>query len=563
MTPYVALVFALCVSIPVPDPAPPQGRRCIAIVGTNDVHGAIEPEEFGAKVGEGKTKHGGVLAFSGYLRALREVFPDRLAVLDAGDIFQGTMPSNLSQGKAMIVAYNALGYDAAAIGNHEFDFGAEGLLSAHAQAEAISIDRTGVLKNRIAEAHFPFLAVNIDDRLTQEPIRWKNVRPSILKTIGGIRVGILGASTPSTPYATRAQNVAHLIFADPGPRIAAEAKKLRQAGAELVVLTTHMGGSCDLTQTLDTPSSCRAGPGKDHELLDVLGALPRGTVDVVVAGHTHQFMAHWYQDTAIIESGSRGQYLGLVEACVADSPHGESHFDTAKSHIHLPIPLCVTAWEDGTCTSRAEATPIAPATLYGRSVAYEPDLVTRMEPFLSVVHEAMNRPLRAYLPQPLSASTVGMLTAEAMRKQMRSDFGLHNAGGVRTGLNAGALTYGQVFEALPFDNYVTQVTLTGAQITALAKVLSSQGSRGRTTQFANLRIVGRGPRRAVVDAKGNALQPGRLYTLSTTDFIVEGGDGAGVVLGGLREHHIKNSEVSARDSAARFLSEAYAVDPAL
>jgi 5'-nucleotidase len=151
-----------------------------------------------------------------------------------------------------------------------------------------------------------------------------------------------------------------------------------------------------------------------------------------------------------------------------------------------------------------------------------------------------------------------MLTAEAMRRQMRSDFGLHNAGGVRTGLSAGALTYGQVFEALPFDNYVTQVTLTGAQIEALAKILNGQGSRGRTTQFANLRIVGRGAGEAVVDAKGRPLQADRLYTLSTTDFVVEGGDGAGVVLDGLHQRHIKSSEVSARDATAAFISQAFA-----
>ena len=551
-------VLLLTLSLSTTAPKPEAGRRCIAIVGTNDVHGAIEPEDAFAKEGQGSTQHSGVLAFSGYLRALRQIYPGRLAVLDAGDIFQGTMPSNLSYGRAMIVAYNALGYDAAAIGNHEFDFGAEAPLSAHAQAESPSIDRTGVLKSRIAEANFPFLAVNIDDRLTQTPIRWRNVRPSVLKEINGIKVGILGASTPTTPYATRAQNVAHLTFADPGPRIAAEAKRLRQAGAELVVLVAHMGGACNLAQTDDTLASCRATPGKDHELLDVLTTLPKGTVDVAVGGHTHQFMAHWLERTAIIESGSRGQYLGLVEACVTEED-GVSRFDPKQSRIHTPIALCLTTWEDGTCTSRSHATPVMPATLWGRSVEPEPELVQRMEPFLQTVHVAMKRSLRAYLPVSLSTSELGMLTAEAMRRQMRSDFGLHNAGGVRTGLSAGALTYGQVFEALPFDNYVTQVTLTGAQIESLAKILSGQGSRGRSTQFANLRIIGRGPGRTVVDAKGRPLQTDRLYTLSTTDFVVEGGDGAGVVLDGLHERHVKSSEVSARDAAAAFISQAYSV----
>lgn len=538
-------------------PTPPSTRRCIAIVGTNDVHGAIEPQKLEAKNGEDTPSGGGVITFSGYLRALRGMYPGRVALVDAGDIFQGTMASNLSNGRAMIEAYNALGYDAAAIGNHEFDYGSELPLSAHAQAESPDIDRTGVLKSRIAEANFPFLAVNIDDRLTLEPIRWQNVRPSLIKTIGGIRVGFVGASTPSTPWATRAQNVAHLTFADPGPRIAQEARKLRQAGAEIVVLVAHMGGHCDLGNRENTAASCKATPGKEHELLDVLESLPKQTVDVVVAGHTHQFMAHWLHGTAIIESGSSATFLGLVEACV-DDRDGSTRFDAASSRIHLPIPLCLTTWEDGTCSKRAQPTPVLPATLHGHDVTPDDGLVARMEPFLAAVRAANSRSLHAYVPERLSESAVGMLTAEAMRRQLRSDFGLHNAGGVRTNIQAGSLTYGQVFEALPFDNYVTQITLPGAQIEALAKLLHGKVSRNSTTQFANLRVLGHGDSKVVVNAKGQPLDKERLYTLSTTDYIVEGGDGADTVLQHLRERHIKTSEISARDATAHFMAQVYA-----
>lgn len=537
--------------------SPAPKRRCIAIVGTNDVHGAIEPVRLLAKAKEETPEGGGVLAFSGYMRALRSIYPGRVALVDAGDIFQGTMASNISQGRAMIEAYNALGYDAAAIGNHEFDFGNEQPLSAHAQAEAPALDLTGVLKSRIAEANFPFLAVNIDDRLTLAPIEWQNVRPSVIKTIGGIRVGFVGASTPTTPLATRAQNVAHLSFADPAPRIVAEARRLRTAGAEIVVLVSHMGGNCDLSNQSDTSVSCKATPGKEHELLDVLQAMPKQTVDVVVAGHTHQYMAHWLEGTAIIESGSSGKHLGLIEACVEDK-EGVAVFDPKASRIHMPIPLCLTTWEDGTCKARSQPTRVLPAQLHGYSVAPDDDLVARMEPFLAAVRIEKEKSLNAYVPTWLSTSAVGMLTAEAMRRQQRSDFGLHNAGGVRQPINAGALTYGQVFEALPFDNYVTQVTLPGATIEALAKLMYAKVSRGSIAQFANLKVLGEGPNQKVVNAKGQPLQKDRLYTLSTTDYIVEGGDNAGDVLPHLHERHIKTSEVSARDATAAFMAQQFA-----
>lgn len=554
------LLAPICHAAAAQAPNPAAGQRCIAIVGTNDVHGAIEATQIRAGDELGSIHHGGILALSGYVGALRDIYPDRLLLVDAGDIFQGTMPSNMSQGRAMISAYNTLRYDAAAVGNHEFDFGGVGTLSAHAEAESPGIDRTGVLKSRISEANFPFLANNIDDKLTGMPVQWSNLAPSTLKKVGDVTVGIVGASTPSTPWATRAQNVSHLSFAHPGPRIVREAARLRARGAELIVLVAHMGGACDMGPG-DTQTLCRATPGKDHELIDVLTELPPGTVDVAVGGHTHQFMAHWLGETAIIESGAQGQHLGLIEACVAEAtPARPAHIDVQRSTIHPPIEVCLTTWADGTCKARKSATPVAQAHYRGRPILPDPALIEGMRPFLQAVSAAMGRNMNAYLQQPLSAMAVGSLTAEAMRRQMRSDFGLHNGGGVRMGLGAGSLTYGKIFEALPFDNYVTQITLTGAQIVKLAQTLAYAGSRGNVTQFANLRLVGeKSGIPQVVDAKGQPLDPARIYTLSTTDFVVEGGDGAHVVLDGLSQDAIISSEVSARDAAAEFIAAQFAI----
>jgi 5'-nucleotidase len=98
---------------------PPPPTVTVSIVGTNDLHGAVI----------GRRERGGLPTLAGFvanLRAARERDGGAVLLLDAGDMFQGTLESNLNEGAAVVAAYNALGYDAAAIGNHEFDFGPAG-----------------------------------------------------------------------------------------------------------------------------------------------------------------------------------------------------------------------------------------------------------------------------------------------------------------------------------------------------------------------------------------------------------------------------------------------------
>ena len=93
-------------------------------------------------------------------------------LVDAGDMFQGTLESNMTEGAAVVRAYNALGYDAVAVGNHEFDFGPVGPAPS---PRAPGDDPRGALKARAAEAHFPFLAANLVDDATGAPPAWPNV----------------------------------------------------------------------------------------------------------------------------------------------------------------------------------------------------------------------------------------------------------------------------------------------------------------------------------------------------------------------------------------------------
>ena len=131
-----------------------------------------------------------------------------MLLIDAGDMWQGKLESNLSEGAALVDAYNSLGYTAVALGNHEFDFGPAGPSPI---AKSATDDPRGALKQRATEADFPFLAANLIDQSTGEPVRWPNIQPSALIDVKGIKVGIIGVMTQDALTTTLAAKHSRLV----------------------------------------------------------------------------------------------------------------------------------------------------------------------------------------------------------------------------------------------------------------------------------------------------------------------------------------------------------------
>ena len=206
----------------------------LSLVGTNDLHG-------GMLAVDGR---GGLALLGGYLsnlRAARENDDGAVLLLDAGDLFQGTLESNLNEGATVVDAYNALGYAAATIGNHEFDYGPEGDASV---PRTPGDDPRGALEARLRQAQFPWVAANIQDATTQQAPAWPNVTPSTLLTVNGVRVGIVGLLTQPALSLSVAANVEGLAIAPLAPALETEALALRQRGATIVIALAHAGGKC-------------------------------------------------------------------------------------------------------------------------------------------------------------------------------------------------------------------------------------------------------------------------------------------------------------------------------
>ena len=241
------VAVALLVSTPA-GARPPQKPFTLSIVGTSDLHGRLEV----------------LPAFGGYLANLRRARARQgdgggaVLLVDAGDMFQGTIASNLAEGAPVVKAYGALGYAAVAVGNHEFDFGPVGVAPT---AGRPGDDPRGALKARAAEAPFPFLAANLIDSATGAPPAppWPNVRPTALVTVGGLKVGLVGVTTAATARTTLAANFVGLATRPLAPAIAEAARALRRQGATIVVAMAHAGGEC---KSFDDPTRWRLRGGR-------------------------------------------------------------------------------------------------------------------------------------------------------------------------------------------------------------------------------------------------------------------------------------------------------------
>lgn len=447
--------------------APAPDVITLSIVGTTDLHGNIF-----ARNGQG-----GLALFGGYMKNLREVRAadgGAVVLIDNGDTFQGGIESNLSEGAIVVDAYAALGYTAAVIGNHEFDYGPA---DSSGGRQLLGHDPRGAITAAAARAQFPFLAANLIDEATGRRIEWPNVHPSVLVEAAGIKIGIIGIMTIDAMRATLRVNVQGLRTSPLSEAVANEATKLRAEGAQIVIVGAHAGGACEeFTDAVDL-SSCDSM----SEIFQLARSLPQGLVDVITAGHTHQGVAHEVAGIAIVQGFALGRAFARVDVA----------FDTrAQKVVHhelfAPREICAQAeGEPPSCEARVESSTPPPQAQYeGRPVAPDPAVVDAMAPALARVRALQATSLGVTLDTPIVRtgdfeSPLGNLFADALRERTAgADIAFNNniRGGLRTDLPEGALTFGRLYDVFPFDNRLVTVTVTGAD---LRKVFADEIRRNR------------------------------------------------------------------------------------
>ena len=490
------------------------GTVTLSIVATTDLHGHIEALPW-------------LSGYVGILRKARARDGGAVLLVDAGDMFQGTIESNLSEGAAVVRAYNALDYTAAAVGNHEFDYGPEGPAAVPRTPDD---DPRGALKARARDARFPVLAAN----LSSNDLLWAGpqIRPSALVDVAGLKVGLVGVTSSLTLEATNPRNVVGLSVAPLAPTITDQARRLRAAGADLVVALAHAGGVCRAFGAPEDLSACDA----TREIFAVAGQIPAGLVDVIAAGHTHQGVAHRVNGIAIVQAFAEGRAFARVDLVMDVKSRA-----VRASNIFPPREICTgrdiqdsaaagSRHQPGVATFEAAA--CVPAPYEGEPVMFDAALAERMRADVARAQAMRERPLGISLATPFSPairgeSAVGNLVVDLMRAvRPQAQAAIYNSGGLRATLPAGPLTYGHVYALLPFDNVLATTTTTaGALGRVLARTLTAgfmPSLSGVTAEArcesGRLRVIIRGP-------DGRELENDRRLQVLATDFLASGGDG--------------------------------------
>jgi 5'-nucleotidase len=501
----------------------------ISIVGTNDLHGHIET----------LPRLGGYLS---NLRRARARDGGGVLLLDGGDMFQGTLESNMNEGAAVVGAYNALHYDAIAIGNHDFDFGPIGPAPG---PRGPADDPRGALKARAAEARFPFLAANLVEAASGAPPAWPNVRGTTIVDVAGVKIGVIGLANPWTETMTLPANFAGLRALPDAPAVVTAARDLRARGASVVVVVAHIGGSCKRFDAPDDLSSCQA----DADIFKLARALPAGTVDAIVAGHTHARIAHRVAGIPIIESQDKGQAFGRIDLSV-------DLFRRRARSKALPAVIATKIFPPQEVPK--PGTPFR-GTYEGAPLAPDPSVEAAIAPALADARGKRNEKLgvqiaREIAPAYDTESQLGNLFADLMRAaNPRADVALTSGGSLRAVLPVGMLTYGQLHEALPFDDRFVTLSVTGEALAAT--VARNLGRTGGIVALSGVRARAAcaGPALQVTLTRddGRPVGPAERLTLVTSEFLATGG--GGILSADVRAHATPAGGATIRDVMADLL----------
>lgn len=453
-------------------PGGTMSTETVTLLHTNDLHGHAESWEGWEGELEGKLVGGLDRLATAVRRERAAAGPERTLLLDAGDTVSDTMLAAETRGRVVLEAMNAIGYDAMVVGNHDVDF---------------TID---VLREHARLARFPLLAANLVTVPGDRPV----VRPYVIRSVGSVRVGILGLAYPNTPLTTARKNVEGVRFEDAVAAARRHVPEMRSSGVELLIVLSHLG------------------LGADKALAERVGG-----IDVIVGGHSHNRMseAERVGGTLIVQAGAHGSDLGRIDLTLENG--------RVVAHRRALVPVV-----------GFEPDPSVAAII----ARHRRPLADRMAERIAVARGPIVRAqtIAGTRSEPRDAqSPADSLFADAIRELTRADLAFLPGLGYGVAVGPGAVTASGLRNLLPHETPVWTMTLTGADVRevleqAVENFSAEDPARrvGGVIQVSGLRFVydraaPRGQRVLEVVVAGKPLEDSARYTTAVNGLLAEGG----------------------------------------
>lgn len=438
----------------------PQGKEFV-ILFTNDFHSQIEPL---SKEETYNADRGGIKRIKALVDSVRTAEPAVL-LADAGDFVQGTYYFSLLNGVVEMMAMEELGYDVRTIGNHEFD------------------KKMTVLGDMLAlSSSVPVVASNYD--FTQTSLS-TFVRNSIIIPTGNVKVGFIGLNVrlqnlvdPTACEGVLWQNAINVADA--------EAQKLREQGADMVIALSHLGYE-----------------KTDEVYYDRGIAMNTRHIDMIIGGHSHTFLNYPEYVTnldgekvLITQTGSKGICLGYAKIKLDDNgkPSFTYKLIPVKNHLDKKLDPAFSGMID----------------------TYSAAVTAEMEKVIGTCPQAIRKGTPESPLSNLTADALVWMSEEYYG--VKADVALYNTGGIRAEISAGDLTVGDVYAVYPFDNVLSVVDLKGKDLKKLFEYVASSG--GLPINKEVRMVITSGGKVKSVTVNGQSIDDNKTYTVATIDYLM-------------------------------------------
>ncbi|HHF2975640.1 TPA: bifunctional UDP-sugar hydrolase/5'-nucleotidase UshA [Vibrio diabolicus] len=465
------------------------------------------------------------------IRAEVEAKGGETILLSGGDINTGVPESDMQDAVPDFVGMNLLGYDAMAVGNHEFDN---------------SLD---ILDMQAELADFPMLAANIYKKDTNE----RYFDPYKVFTINGLKIAVIGLTTQDTAKLVNPDNVSNIHFEDPQVEIKKVLKEIEEnEKVDLVFATTHMGHYQDGNNGSEAPGDVK-----------LARSLEEGQLDAIIGGHSQNPVCmepgtNEYADFKPGDDCAPDQQKGtwIMQAHEWGKYVGRADFEYYDGKLHLAnyalIPVNLLDDNDEVIGERIQQD----ATVKALLLPYQQQGQELLDEKISNTTGKLEGDRNVVRSQQ---TNLGHLLGEAYRtyKTVDADFGVMNSGGVRDSIQDGDITYRDVLTVQPFGNFVTKATMTGQEVKEYLDVVATKSAgSGAYAQLDNitLDVDCDAGSVTITDINDKGFDLDATYTFSVISFSAAGGDNYPIIdvqstqltdAYVLREFFVNNPQISA------------------
>lgn len=465
-----------------------SGTKVFDLIEITDFHGSLEDSS--------SKPVSGVLAKN--IKDIKDANPDRTLIIGGGDLYQGSPVSNVLKGVPVQKVLSSIGMEVTTLGNHEFDWGLD-----------------TIINTTMKDAKYSIVCANLYSKATGKRV----FEPYKIIEKDGVKIGIIGAITPTTTTIVLPKYIENYEFKDVVAEINGLVSEVKGAGADVVIALIHEGDNLD---------------GKTGPIFDIANKLVG--IDALFGGHSHSILNTTVNGMPVYIANNAGK--GFIDAKMTVDSSKKVSFTGSYIDIYTDKPNGYKA-----------ASPLQNPEVKAIVDSAKAELGPVFSEKIGTASMDLNRIQTAI---PYGESYLGNWSADVIRAKAGADVGAQNNGGIRIDVPKGDITVGTIYYIMPFDNELCVINMTKAQLKVILEQAFADGGKG--IQISGIKVTYNSAKPSgsrVIDItreNGSAINDTEKLKVATNDFMATGGDGFGGFVDAGGKDPSVNTHVLIRDA---------------